>query len=705
MVRRLARAVALAIGAGAAASASAACDDLLPGPIAAQPIRDITTRDLARIRDVGDPEVIGGATSPYALSPDGHSLAFVLVRGDPAANAICSALVVVPVDGAGPPRIVDRGARLPLLAGNFRGLFITTGFPEQIVPRWAPDGRWIAYRKLVGDVVQLARARADGGAAEVVTGAPVNVEDFAWTADSKAIVYTARTSRLEREREIDREGEGGWLYDGRTIPETSWRPNSWAKDVPPSGYIVALGTGETRAATAAELSLVVPPPTPGEPYDLVAAAGSGALAWTSPVSPHPEAPHRLWASGPHGEKIACRLAACTGRISRIFWDRSGQALLFLTRGGWNGEEALLYRWTPATNRLARLLRTRDSLTGCIQARDALICGRENATTPRRIVAIDVKSGRSRLIFYPNPEFARLRLGPVTRLRWLNDRGLPAWGDLVLPPSYDGKAKLPLVIVVYHSRGFLRGGTGDEYPIFPLAAKGFAVLSFERPPGLSEAMPGLTSWEEVLTAEQHNWGERRSIHSALMTGIDRAIATGAIDPTRIGITGLSDGASTVEFALVNSPRFAAAAMSTCCDDRLTSLVLGGWAWGDHNHRTGYPLAIDDDREFWKPISLSLNARRIATPILFQVADREAALSLESYGALREAHQPVEMHVYPDEYHNKWQPLHRLAVYDRNIDWFAFWLRGEEDRSPDKSAQYARWEGLRASRSPQARSGPP
>jgi acetyl esterase/lipase len=134
------------------------------------------------------------------------------------------------------------------------------------------------------------------------------------------------------------------------------------------------------------------------------------------------------------------------------------------------------------------------------------------------------------------------------------------------------------------------------------------------------------------------------------------------------------------------------------------VLGGWAWGDENHRTGYPHSVDDDRAYWQPISLSLNARSIATPILFQLADREAGLALESFGALREAGRPVEMHVYPGEYHNKWQPLHRLAVYDRNIDWFAFWLCGDEDPSSAKRLQYARWARLRAARSNEERSAP-
>ncbi|RYD46025.1 MAG: peptidase, partial [Sphingomonadales bacterium] len=144
---------------------------------------------------------------------------------------------------------------------------------------------------------------------------------------------------------------------------------------------------------------------------------------------------------------------------------------------------------------------------------------------------------------------------------------------------------------------------------------------------------------------------------------------------------------------NSKRFKAAAMSTCCDDRLTSLVLGGEAWGGENRRSGYPLSVDDDREYWKPISLSVNARRITTPILFQLADREVGLALESYGALREAGKPVEMRIYPDEYHNKVQPRHRLAVYERNIDWFAFWLRNTEDPDPGKQEQYARWRMLR------------
>jgi len=698
MVRGLASALAIAVAASTGSAAQAACDDLLPAASGSAAVRDITARDLARIRDVGEPDAAEAPTSPYALSPDGRSIAFVITRPDPVANQVCSALVTMPVESRAIPRVLDRGDHLPIFAGNFRGLFIETGFPDQITPIWSPDGRAIAYRKLIDGIVQLVRVAADGSGAAQVTHAPADIEDFAWTADSASMVYTARTSQTDAAKAIDREGLGGWLYDARIIPNISWRPNPWVKDLFIGAFRVELAGGGTRTATADERALVVPPPAPDRPFDMIADALSGARAWTEPVSSHPIAEHRVWMTNARGEKVACRLAGCTGRISRIFWDRSGRSILFLTRAGWRGEETILYRWVPGNNRLTAILRTADSLSGCIQAVVALICGRENSSTPRRIVAIDLATGRDRLIFDPNPEFAGFRLGSVRRLRFINDRGLPAWGDLVLPPAYDGKTRLPLVVVTYHSRGFLRGGTGDEYPIFPLAAKGFAVLSFERPQDVAVAVPGLTSWADVLVELQRDWTERRSVQSALMTGIDKAIATGAVDPGRIGITGLSDGASIVEFALVNSKRFAAAAMSTCCDDRLTSLVLGGEGWGSENHRSGYPLSVDDNRDYWKPISLSLNARSIDTPILFQLADREAGLALQSYGALREAGKPVEMRIYPGEFHNKVQSAHRLAVYDRNIDWFAFWLRGYEDPMPAKRAQYEHWRRMRATVSP-------
>ncbi|WP_324698898.1 Atxe2 family lasso peptide isopeptidase [Novosphingobium sp. RL4] len=675
--------------------AHAACDDLLPtaADTQAKP-RTITTMDLARLRDIGYPDATGDASSPYALSPDRTSIAFVISRGDPKSNQYCSALVVMPISGNGAARILDRGGAIPRMSAPFRNLYITTGFPELIVPIWSPDGKSIAYRKLIDGVVQLARARADGSGAQVATHETSNVEDFVWSADSARLIYFTRPGRQLAKDKIAREAPSGWLYDKSILPMQSWEPQPWASDLVRKSFVADLSSGAIRPASPEEEKAVTVPPSPGAPYEMSVTNEAGSMAWTAPVGTHPAADRKVWAQFPDGAKIPCKGEGCDGRISRLYWEKGGQSVVYLGLEGWDREEYVLHRWFPKTGRLTTILRTTDALTGCIFAGSELICGRENATTPRRIVGVNLASGRSRVIFDPNPEFAAFRLGRVTRLKFSSAAGLPAWGDLVLPPDYDGKGKLPLVIVQYQSRSFLRGGVGDDYPIFPMAAKGLAVLSFNRPPDVADSDPSVKTWEENRAASRRNWADRRSILSALEDGIDAAIATGVIDPERIGISGLSDGASTVEFALVNSRRFKAAAMSTCCDDLLTQTVLGGFAWGEENRRGGIPASVDNDREYWKPISLSINARKIDTPILMQVADREASLGLPAMGALVEADKPLEVFVFDDEYHNKWQPAHRLAIYDRDIDWFRFWLSDYRDPAPEKRGQYARWDILRA-----------
>jgi hypothetical protein len=62
-------------------------------------------------------------------------------------------------------------------------------------------------------------------------------------------------------------------------------------------------------------------------------------------------------------------------------------------------------------------------------------------------------------------------------------------------------------------------------------------------------------------------------------------------------------------------------------------------------------------------------------------------------LKEQRKPVELIVYPEEGHIKSQPKHRYAIYQRNLDWFNFWLQDKEDPDPRKKDQYARWRALR------------
>jgi hypothetical protein len=273
-------------------------------------------------------------------------------------------------------------------------------------------------------------------------------------------------------------------------------------------------------------------------------------------------------------------------------------------------------------------------------------------------------------------------------------GLPAFGHLVLPPNYEPGTALPLIVVQYTTRGFLRGGTGDEYPIFLFAAHGFAVLSLQAPPVFYSSLADRRwkTWQEAEIENTRGWRERWSTLSSLLAGISRAEATISIDPKRIGITGLSDGATTVQFALVHAQeRFAAAAMSSCCMEPGSIRIEGGIGFYELLKSAGYPTLARDDPAMWKDISLSANASTQKTPILMQLSEHESSLGLEAYSHLKDSGTPVEMFVFPDEYHVKSQPAHRAAIYQRNLDWFSFWLRGHT-REDAPHGQNSRWQTL-------------
>lgn len=698
MPKRGAMALIAAACAGFAAmpgAAYATCDGLSPpSGVPARPARPVTAGDLLGLRDIGQPDgSMFGEPSPLGISPDGRWAAFILNRAEPATNSYCRALVVIDLAHPAVSRVIDRGGELVTEKTLARGLVVDVGFPAIVTPVWSPDGRWIAYLRCDHGLTQVWRARIDASAGEQVTHAPVDVEVFAWSADSARLVYVAQPGQITERATIGHESLTGWRYDNRFAPNYGMHP--LVPDTPREAVSVAPDGSDPRPATSSEQALVAMSDPASAPSTLWAAARDGRRAVTEPRDADPLGSMRLVVLGRDGERAVCTAAACDGGFTGLWWDANGRDLLFLRREGWANGEMGLYRWTPGEGTTPhRVLQTGDVLLGCVMVSEGLLCTGENATRPRHLVIIDPATGAMHTVYDPNPEFRNIALGTVERLRWTNNLGLPAWGDLVLPPGIKPHSKLPMVVVQYHSDGFLRGGTGDEYPIYAFAARGIAVLSVERTPFVAQGKPGVHSYADVNAINMKDWAERRSLLSSVETGVKLVIARGIADPARIGITGLSDGSSTARFALINSDMFAAAAISTCCIEPQSTGIYGGPAYAEATVAMGFPLGGRDDPDFWRPYSMALNANKMNRPLLMQLADEETLLGLQTYTALRNAGQPVEIYVFPDEHHIKWQPAHRAAIYERNLDWFGFWLQGKEDADPAKAGQYRDWEAMRA-----------
>lgn len=675
------------------AAAIADCGDLLPGPTGPIGKRPAAASDILMLRDIGLPDGSDfNQPSPLAVSPDGRTVAFVLNRADPGNNGYCRGLVLVDLKGRRPPRLVDRGGEFitnPLLV---RGVMWPGGFPPVITPVWSPDGRSVAYLRRDHGRTQVWRAPVNGSGARMVTQSSVDVTALAWSRRNGRIVYASHPGSADLLAAIDREGKGGWLYDARFVPSQGGYP----LPAPAPRILTSIDAEglDVRVASTAEAALV-----PADGSDAWALPSARAVDGRLATFHRSRGAYDLTVTTSTGGVIACTASACSGSFTGIWWDADGKDLLFLRREGWALGAMALYRWHPASKAPPRrVLHTTDVLQGCIPAGEGLLCLRESATRPRRISMIDPRDGHEQMVFDPNPEFANIAFGKVQRLQWTNDVGIEGRGDLVLPPDYRPGTRLPMIVVQYHSDGFLRGGTGDEYPIHALSAAGFAVLSLENVAFVSSRHPELATARDAAVYGQTNWAERRSQLSSLETGVRRVIQMDVADPARIGLTGLSDGSSSTRFALINSKLFAAAAISTCCVDSESVTTYGGMAITDDFTALGYPAYGKDAGEFWKPYSLTVNAKRITQPILMQLADDEYLTALQPFTALRAAGKPVEMYVYPNEHHIKWQSAHRAAIYQRNIDWFAFWLQNKIDDDRANDDQYRRWIAMRDNQRP-------
>ncbi|WNO53451.1 Atxe2 family lasso peptide isopeptidase [Stakelama saccharophila] len=667
------------------------CTDWTPFAKRSAVTRPIAASDLLGIAGIGRPdsEPIGGP-SPLAISPDGETAAFLIARADTATNRYCQALVLIDLKNSGPPRIVDRGGDFIMTEVVARGLYIPNGFPRQIVPVWSADGRSIAYLRRAHGATHIRLVSVATGKARDIISQAGDVASFAWMPGDKRIGFAAEARRHMMERQINAASRRGWLYDERVTPNTSWRPQPKAP-VANSYKVVTLASGRVTDATDQEVRLIRA--NADRAANPEKARAGEASASTEPTAPSPLSARRLQVTDRNGREVRCDQPACTGTFAGMWWKGGGTTLIFLKREGWDHRYTALYRWLPATGAPRRMLRTDDLLERCQMHLRKLLCLHETATHPADIVQIAPQTGKIETLFDPNQAFDRLDLGHVKRLTWRNALGLEVYGDLVLPPGYRGDRPLPTIVTLYHSRGFLRGGTGNEYPVFLFAQRGFAVLSIERPAIFAERFPELTTFDAINAADLENWSERRSVQSAIATGIERLVTRGIADPRRLGITGLSDGASAARFALINSDLFAAASISSCCVDE-SAPALAGPAWAEYSRKIGYPPAYPVDNEFWRPYSFVRNARRMDTPLLLQLADSESLYALPTITALRQYHQPVEMRVFPDEFHIKWQPAHRAAIYQTNLDWFDFWLNGKIDPAPEKTDEYRRWRRLRA-----------
>ncbi|THF65016.1 Atxe2 family lasso peptide isopeptidase [Pseudothauera nasutitermitis] len=647
--------------------------------------------------------------SGASVSPDGHMVAFRTEQASIERNTYDTVWYVQPSDGTSPPRRLGDGGE-PLRHG---------GVSVGEVAKWSPDGLWIFYRAVFDGRVDVWRAAVDGSRTEPVTRDPANVREFSLSADGTTLIYRVGATREDVVNAELAEYDSGVLVDrslplgdnvfrsayheGRLstqrlidrggldhLPLLELAPSRW------KAIELSTGTKSDLSPDDVPVSPLTPPDLSqnlGEIWQATQDTGSGRVAILTRTGEgngllnRPTVELAVLSGLDARQPMKCMAELCTNRpISDILWRPRSDEVLFTVSDPDKGLGQSIFRWNVDTGGVLPVAESRGEMGGggrwrpgaCAPAVDALICVAAEADRPPRIERVDLESGERKVLFEPNVALARdmAESAPVHLLSWTDVHGTRFAGQF-FPATSTGDKPPPLFVVYYRCSGFLRGGVGDEWPLATLARNGVSTLCINAAPYKTDAI------------ERYDTG-RLAIESA----VDFLASRGDIDPERVGVGGLSMGAEVAIWTTMYSrvPR----AVSVATPGISPNLLLLFSLWEDTHlsrlKRYWQLGELDKTPERWRQISPSFNPKQLNAPVLMQLSEQEYRVSLDYAVQMIRTHQ-ADVYVFPHEPHQKFQPRHKLAVYERNLDWFLFWLQDIEDADPRKANQYARWRLMR------------
>lgn len=644
-----------------------------PTPVKIQPVartspRPITSMDLLTMRDL----------KGMQISPDGKKVAFVVVQAVYETNSYRSALFVidtapgsVPLNlgTAGPPR------------------FDQVGQLSNYSLAWSPDSRSITSLMKENGSWQIWRWTRDGEKREQLTHASADVREYEWAPDGKTIIFT--TAESVDSETVKKALESGTLYDGSI---RAWGGDTFprlalaAKPKKTQTWVYEVQSGKERKAASEEQIRANRPGLPEigpEKIILKSKLSSDGKSQLFAVADFRESElYSIVLKSLADNTVTEIKPPSPGFIRDFWWNKDGSEIYFEQVGP---PRTGLYANSTKGGPIREVSKSSDLLFGFSLSRDQSVaaCISTNPNVPQQISILDLKTGVPQTLVDLNPEFQNIALSPAIRLEWKNKYGIATHGHLVKPLNYVPGKRYPLIVTTYASGGFLRGAAGDEYPIQVFAANGFVVLDFNEPPRVNTT-------EKDFNKTKMIWDSPMESLAAAMKLLDNM---GIVDANKRGLSGFSFGAEITEYTISHSDLFQAAAQSSSSGrdpffyelaEKSSQKYLTGWGFGRWSETTA---------ERWREIAPALNAQRIKAPLLINIADSELLPALMLFNSLKDLNKPVEMIVYGDEKHVKNQPRHRYEIYERNLDWFSFWLQDKQNSDQAKRSQYDRWQAMR------------
>ena len=671
---------------------------------AAEGAHPFDARDLVMMDRVSDP----------SLSPDGKLVAFQVRETDYEGNKGTNGIWIVPAGGGKVVRLTDKSQ-------------------NAASPRWSPDGS-VYFIAPKDDVAQLWRVATSGGAAEMATSLPLDVNNFRFSPDGKRVllsidVFTdcaddsagsiACTKRKLDERKEDK--ASGTVYD--KIFVRHW--DTWADGRRSQLFIADVGA-DGKVGAPRLLSRGIDGDVPSKPFgddteyafspdgatvyfdariagrtepwstnfDIfsVPADGSAApknltadnAAWDGYPLPSADGKTLYYLAmkrpGFEADRFgiwALDLASGAKHEIDPAWDRSASALrespdgrTLYTTTDDNGDHAL-FAIDVATGKASKLV-AHGKVAGFDTGRKGMVIARQDLKHPTDLYAADLRGRGLKQITRFNAERLRnIRFGDAEWFTFKGAGGDTVQGYVVKPVGFKANRKYPVAFIIHGGpQGAMTNDFHYRWNPQTYAGAGFAVVTIN--------FHGSTGYGQKFTdAISGDWGGAPL--EDLKLGWAAALRKYRfLDGDRACALGASYGGYMAYWiaGTWNDPWKCIVAHDGVFDSRMMSYATEE-LWFDeweHNGKTQY-----EDPEAYEKFNPINHVQDWRAPILVIHSDKDFRIPLEqgiaAFTAAQRRGIPSKFLRFPDENHWVLKPQNSVLWHETVNAWLKQWTSGE------------------------------